>query len=106
MRLIDADALIKKWENVHCEDMSFEMALIGATNDVKNAPTVNAVLVKPSQLERIATVETLLSEMLEEFKGGRIDTKTLQIAVYCQTDINRIVYTLNKLKQVEEEYNT
>lgn len=43
MRLIDADALIKKWENVHCDDISFEMALIGATNDVKNAPTVDAV---------------------------------------------------------------
>lgn len=46
VRLIDADALIKKWENVHCDDISFEMALIGATNDVKNAPTVDAVPVR------------------------------------------------------------
>lgn len=43
MRLIDADEIIKKWENVHCKDISFEMAVIGATNDVKNAPTVNAL---------------------------------------------------------------
>lgn len=43
MRLIDANALIKKWENVHSKDMSFAMAVIGAINDVKKAPTVDAV---------------------------------------------------------------
>lgn len=42
-RPIDADALIKKWENVHSKDMSFTMAIIGATNDVKKAPTIDAV---------------------------------------------------------------
>lgn len=42
-RLIDADALIEKWVNVHSKDMSFAMAVIGAINDVKNAPTIDAV---------------------------------------------------------------
>lgn len=55
VRLIDADALIKKWENVHCDDISFEMALIGATNDVKNAPTVDAVPVRHGKWKLIRT---------------------------------------------------
>lgn len=41
-RPIDADALIKKWENVHSKDISFAMAIIGAINDVKKAPTIDA----------------------------------------------------------------
>ena len=45
-RLIDADALIKKWENVHSKDASFAMAVIGAINDVKKAPTIDAVPVR------------------------------------------------------------
>ena len=45
-RLINADALIKKWENVHSKDISFEMAIIGATNDVKKAPTIDAIPVQ------------------------------------------------------------
>lgn len=42
-RPIDADALIKKWENVQSKDISFAMAIIGAINDVKKAPTIDAV---------------------------------------------------------------
>ena len=42
MRPIDADALIQKWENVHSKDTSFAMAVIGAINDVKHAPTIDA----------------------------------------------------------------
>lgn len=45
-RPIDADALIKKWENVHSKDISFAMAIIGAINDVKKAPTIDAVPVR------------------------------------------------------------
>ena len=45
-RYIDADALIKKWENVHSNDMGFAMAIIGAINDVKKAPTIDAVPVR------------------------------------------------------------
>ena len=46
MRPIDADALIKKWENVQSKDISFAMAIIGAINDVKKAPTIDAVPVR------------------------------------------------------------
>jgi hypothetical protein len=46
MRPIDADALIKKWENVQSKDISFVMAIIGAINDVKKAPTIDAVPVR------------------------------------------------------------
>ena len=73
MRIIDADELIKKWENVHCKDISFEMAVIGAINDVKKAQTVDAVQVVrckdcryyyPAEYDKKGNTCLLLYEMI------------------------------------------
>ncbi len=48
-RLIDADALIEKLEQIHSKDFGFEMAIIGTINEVKKAPTVEAEPVKHGQ---------------------------------------------------------
>lgn len=64
------------------------------------SPEVNAVpVVKRSQLDRITIAEALLSDIWKEFEDGKIDTKILQTAVYCQMDINRIVWKLNNTEK-------
>ena len=59
------------------------------------------------QLDRIKQVEEILSQVWQEMEQGYIDEDwdLLQEAVYCQVNINRIVYKLNKEleKQIREE---
>ena len=50
---------------------------------------------KRSQVERLTIVESVLDEIWKEYTEGNIDEDGLQIAVYCQTFINRIVWKLN-----------
>ena len=58
------------------------------------------------QHERIKEVYNLLSQVWEEMEQGYIDEDDmLQDAVYCQVNIDRIVYKLNieLEKQIREE---
>lgn len=58
-------------------------------------------LIKRSQTERLTIAESLLASVWEEYINGNIDRSNLQLAVYCQTDINRIVWKLNSLNNTE-----
>lgn len=51
------------------------------------------------QLSRLKEIETTLGHIWEEMRQGYIDDDwdLMQIAVYCQTDINRIVWKLNTI---------
>lgn len=53
-------------------------------------------LQKCSQLERITIAENLISGIDQEFESGQIDSSILQVAVYCQISVNRIVHTFNE----------
>lgn len=55
------------------------------------------------QGERLNEIHRVLSNIWEEMEGGYVDdTQTfLQIAVYCQVDINRIVFMGNKYSEAE-----
>ena len=53
-------------------------------------------LKKRSQAERIAICETLLAGIWEEILAGNVDKSILQTAVYCQADLARIVWRLNR----------
>ena len=58
------------------------------------------------QLDRIKQVEEILSQVWQEMEQGYIDEDDmLQDAVYCQVNIDRIVYKLNVEleKQIREE---
>ena len=52
---------------------------------------------KRTQKERMFVAASLLSSVWEDFENGDIDTDILQVAVYCQIDINRIVWELNQV---------
>lgn len=54
-----------------------------------------------SQVERLTIAENLLSGLWEEIRLGCVQDGLLQIAVYCQTDINRIVWKLNEIAKME-----
>lgn len=49
-----------------------------------------------TQMEKIQEANKLLSSIWDEFLHGSVDESILQTAVYCQVDINRIVYELNE----------
>lgn len=58
------------------------------------------------QKERLEQACQLLSQVWEEMRLGYIDDDAIQTAVYCQVDINRIVWKLNTVmnnKDDEEE---
>ena len=58
------------------------------------------------QLDRIKQAEEILSQVWQEMEQGYIDEDDmLQEAVYCQVNIDRIVYKLNVEleKQIREE---
>lgn len=58
------------------------------------------------QLDRIKQAEEILSQVWQEMEQGYIDEDDmLQDAVYCQVNIDRIVYKLNVEleKQIREE---
>lgn len=50
-----------------------------------------------SQVERLTIVDTLLDGIWEEVQMGCIQDGILQIAVYAQTNCNRIVWKLNQI---------
>ena len=56
-----------------------------------------------SQVERLTIVETLLDGLWKEFLSGCVQDGLLQIAVYIQTDINRIVWELNRRGNEKED---
>ena len=65
---------------------------------MKEAAREKAIdIVKRSQAERILIAEALLSSVWEEMEAGKIDRDILQNAVFCQCDINRIVWKLNEV---------
>ena len=51
------------------------------------------------QLSRLKEVDTTLGHIWEEMSQGYVDDEwnMMQIAVYCQTNINRIVWKLNSI---------
>lgn len=52
---------------------------------------------KRSQKERMTDVEKMLSEIWQEMLEGNIED-ILQVSVYAQTFINRIVWQLNEMR--------
>ena len=54
------------------------------------------MLNKRSQLERLATAETLVRQVCEEVLSNNVKGNILQTAVNIQVDINRIVWYLNR----------
>ena len=60
---------------------------------------------KRSQLERLTIAFDLLDKVWSEMADGKVEAglELLQLAVYIQTDANRIVWLLNKLRDAEEE---
>jgi len=58
-------------------------------------------LFKRSQMARLSIVESILESILEEFEAGVIDRNILQTAVYCQVDIDRIVFRLNEMRNAK-----
>lgn len=60
---------------------------------------------KRSQLERLTIAFDLLDKVWSEMKDEKVEAgpELLQLAVYIQTDANRIVWLLNKLRDAEEE---
>lgn len=55
------------------------------------------------QKDRIQEANKLLSQVWSEMEQGYIDDDCLQDAVYCQVDINRIVWRLNSLKDKDDD---
>ena len=51
-----------------------------------------------SQFERLNAAEKLLDSVWHEFGNGRIESNLIQTAVYCQVDINLIVWKLNSIR--------
>ena len=59
---------------------------------------------KRSQLERITIAETILSELWQEIRDGKIEDDLLQIAVYVQVNADRIVWKLNQINNHTEAH--
>lgn len=51
---------------------------------------------KRSQIERLTIAFTLIDSVWEEITNGTVEDDMLQIAVNMQTDVNRIVWALNR----------
>lgn len=60
------------------------------------------MLTKRNKVERMTIVNTLLTSIYEELLKGEADDidGLLQIAVYAQAEMNRIVFDLNQRKRV------
>lgn len=61
------------------------------------------MLTKRSKVERMTIINTLLTSIYEELLNGETDDidDLLQIAVYAQVEMNRIVFELNQLNGCE-----
>ena len=60
-------------------------------------------LKKRSQSERLLIAYSLLSSVWHDIIQGDVDDSILQTAVYCQTDINRIIWKLNAIRNKESD---
>ena len=63
------------------------------------------VIEKRTQAERLAIIESLLVGINSEIYEGNAE-QILQQAVNCQIEINRMVFKLNKLREVSNDSNT
>lgn len=63
------------------------------------------MLTKRNKVERMTIVNTLLTSIYEELLNGEVDDidGLLQIAVYAQVEMNRIVFELNQLNGCEPQ---
>lgn len=61
-----------------------------------------ATVKKRSQLDRLNTAFVLLDSIWCEMANGTVEDNILQLAVYTQTDINRIVWMLNERRNSNE----
>ena len=52
---------------------------------------------KRTQAERLAIAEELVESVRYEIERGKVDTSVLQTAVYCQVEIDCIVWMLNRI---------
>lgn len=52
-----------------------------------------------SQIERLSIAYSLLDSIWEEMTDGNVEDNMIQLAVYAQTDINRIVWKLNEMHE-------
>ena len=59
---------------------------------------------KRSQLERITIADTILSELWQEIREGKIEDDLLQIAAYVQVNADRIVWKLNQINNQTEAH--
>ena len=66
------------------------------------------MLIKRNKNERMTIVNTLLTGIYEELLKGETDdiNGLLQIAVYAQVEMDRIVYRLNQLNGCEPTADT
>ena len=55
------------------------------------------------QKDRLIEANKILSQVWSEMELGYIDEDCLQDAVYCQIDINRIVWKLNSVRNGNDE---
>lgn len=60
---------------------------------------------KRSQLERMINIEIALSQIWEEFQEGNIED-ILQVSVYAQISLNRIVWKLNERMNHDKSRST
>lgn len=66
--------------------------------------TGDPMIEKRTQAERLGIAEELLTSVREEIEKGKADNSViqtgvlLQIAVFCQVEINRIVWMLNRIE--------
>ena len=65
---------------------------------------------KRTQAERLGIAEELLTSVREEIEKGKADNSVLQtgvllqIAVFCQVEINRIVWMLNRIENGYDDW--
>ena len=59
---------------------------------------------KRTQAERLAIAEELVTSVRYEIERGKVDTSVLQTAVYCQVEIDRIVWMLNRIKNGYDDW--
>lgn len=59
-------------------------------------------ILRRSQVERLTIIDTLLTKLLAEVRDGHLEQGALQQAVYCQAELNRLVFRMNEIANKEE----
>jgi len=59
---------------------------------------------KRTQAERLGIAEEMVTSVRYEIESGKVDTSVLQTAVYCQVEIDRIVWMLNRIKNGYDDW--